>query len=611
MYGYQGRFLNVDLSGMTTGPLPLDENDLKRFIGGAGLGAKLIYGHVEMGMDPLGPNSPLVFSTGPFTGTTIPMVSRYAVCGISPQTGYWGEATSGGVFPFRLKASGYDGIFINGQAKQPAYLYISEDSVQIKKADHLWGKDTYETQETLKAELKDGNLSVACIGTAGERRTASACIMNDKGRAAGRCGLGALMGSKNLKAVAVSGNSKPDLADAKRIKTLTGEAHAAIRANLLSVAFKEYGTQMYMDMGMVLGDVPVKYFTRNVFPAEKVSGQALRQAYAVENYACRGCPIGCGRDVKDFRSDIPSVDGPEYETVGAFGPLCMNTDLDTIIQANHLCNVHGIDTISTGVSIAYAIYLAEQGILTKEKAGMDLRWGDGEAILRLVQLVVDQEGIGKLLSKGTLAMAREFGRDEGEAAQIKGLEMPMHDARAFHGLALSYATGPRGACHLKGDYYSVEMGSAAPEIGVLPGNRLSAEGKAVSAANYQSFKDLFDSLTLCKFSPLTVPQISEILTSITGWETTPQDILIAGDRSVNLKRAINIKLGMTAKADRLPDICSKALDEGSTAGQVPDMDRLLMEYYNHRQWDPETGMPSGEKLRELDLAEVAEDLNLA
>lgn len=608
MYGYQGRFLKVDLNTKTTEDMPLIEEDLKKFIGGATLAAKLIYDHVEKGMDPLSPNSPLIFATGPFTGTTIPMVSRYAVCGISPQTGYWGEATSGGSFPFRLKGSGYDGIFITGKADKPVYLHITAGSVQIKDAKHIWGKDSYETQKIIKDDLGENRLSVACIGPAGERLAGYACIMNDRGRAAGRCGLGALMGSKNLKAVAVAGNNKPDLADADKIKELTKAAQTAIRGNLLSVAFREYGTQMYMDMGMVLGDVPAKYFTKSVFQAEKVSGQALRQAYAVENYACLGCPIGCGREVKDFRPDIKSIDGPEYETVGAFGPLCMNTDLDAVIEANHLCNVHGIDTISTGVSIAYAMYLFDLGVLTGDKAGMDIRWGDGKTIVKLVNMIINQEGIGKLLSQGTLAMAREFGRDEGEAAQVKGLEMPMHDSRAFSGLAISYATGPRGACHLKGDYYNVELGSAIPELNVISGERMSAEGKAVSAANYQSLKDLFDALTLCKFAPLPVTQICEILTNITGWECNPQDLLTAGDRSINIKRAINNKLGLSVEDDKLPKICLETLTEGSTAGQTPDMDRLLREYYEHRGWDLETGKPTEEKLIELGLTQAAKDL---
>lgn len=609
MYGYQGKFLNVNLSAQDTQEMPLAEDDLKNFIGGASLAAKLIYGHVKKGMEPLAPESPLVYSTGPFTGTTIPMVSRYAVCGISPLTGYWGEATSGGTFPFRLKGSGYDGLFITGKANTPVYLYIDNGSAQIKDAAHLWGKDIYETQRILKDELGDTKPSVAGIGPAGEGLVRYACIINDRGRAAGRCGLGALMGSKNLKAVVVAGNMKPELADSKKIKKLTKEAQAAVRGNLLTVAFREYGTLMYTDMGMFLGDVPAKYFTKSIFPAEKVTGQALRQAYAVESAACLGCPIGCGREVRGFRPDLDSIDGPEYETVAAFGPLCMNFDLNSIIQANHLCNAYGIDTISAGVSIAYAMYLSEQGVLTKEKAGLEIKWGDGETVLKLVRMIINQEGIGKLLAQGTLRMAREFGRDQGEAAQVKGLEMAMHDPRAYHGMAISYATGPRGACHLKGDYYNVDLGPPVPELEIFPGERMTAEGgKATSAAKYQSLKDLYDSLTLCKFAPLSVTQISEILSGITGWKYEPKDILAAGDRSINIKRAISNKLGLTREDDKLPQICLQPLSEGSTAGVVPDMDRLLREYYEHRQWDWETGKPKKEKLIELGLVQAAEDL---
>jgi aldehyde:ferredoxin oxidoreductase len=609
MYGYQGKFLNVDLSAQNTREMPLAEDDLKNFIGGASLAAKMIYGHVKQGMDPLAPESPLVFATGPFTGTTIPMVSRYAVCGISPLTGYWGEATSGGSFPFRLKGSGYDGLFLTGKAKTPVYLYIDNGSAQLKDAALLWGKDTYETQKILKDELKDTKPRVAVIGPAGERLVRYACIMNDQGRAAGRCGLGALMGSKNLKAVVVAGNVKPELADSKKSKKLTKEAQASVRGNLLSVAFREYGTLMYTDMGMYLGDVPVKYFTKSIFPAEKVTGQALRQAYAVEYAACLGCPIGCGREVRGFRPDLDPIHGPEYETAIAFGPLCMNFDLDSIIRANHLCNAHGIDTISAGVSIAYAMYLSEQGVLTKDQAGLEIKWGDGETVLKLLRMIIDQEGIGKLLAQGTLKMAREFGRDPGEAAQVKGLEMPMHDPRAYHGMAISYATGPRGACHLKGDYYNVDLGPPVPELEIFPGARMTAKGgKAASAAKYQSLKDLYDSLTLCKFAPLSVTQISEILSAITGWKYEPKDILAAGDRSINIKRAISIKLGLTREDDRLPQICLEPLSEGSTAGVVPDMELLLKEYYEHRQWDWETGKPKKEKLIELGLPQVAEDL---
>ncbi|NOZ69702.1 MAG: aldehyde ferredoxin oxidoreductase family protein [Deferribacteres bacterium] len=607
MYGYHGRFLKVDLGTETIEDMQLSEDNLKKYIGGATLAAALIYEHIEKDMDPLDPESPLVFSTGPFTGSPIPMVSRYAVCGISPLTGFWGEATSGGTFPFRLKGAGYDGLFITGRAKKPVYLYLEGGSAQIRHAEHLWGKDIYETQRVIKTEIEADTCSTACIGQAGERQIRYASIMNDRGRAAGRCGLGALMGSKNLKAVVVSGRMRPAFADKEKVKALAKEAASTIRKNLISVALREYGTLFYMDMAMTLGDVPAKYFSRSVFPVEKISGQALRQAYAVENYACMGCPIGCGREVRNFRKHTDHVDGPEYETVGAFGPLCMNFDLDSIIEANHLCNAHGLDTISAGVSIGYAMYLHEKGILTKDKAGIKIQWGDGKTIVRLVKMIIKQEGIGELLSRGTLEMAKELGRDTDEAAQVKGMEMPMHEGRAFHGLAISYATGPRGACHLKGDYYNVDLGGAVPELKILPGERLTSKGKAEAAARYQSLKDLYDALTLCKFAPLSVTQICQILSAITGRQTTPADLLAAGDRSVNLKRAISNRLGLTRKEDRLPKVCLTALNEGSTAGKAPDMDLLLKEYYAFRGWDWETGRPSREKLIGLGLNHVADD----
>jgi len=608
MLGYHGKFLNVDLNSRETSTLELEEELLKNFIGGTSLAARLIYSRVAPNMDPLAADSPLVFATGPFTGTTIPMVSRSAVCGISPQTGLWGEATTGGVFPFRLKESGFDGIFITGKADRPVYLYINNGSAEIRDASQLWGQDIYQAQKTLKDELKDTGLSITCIGPAGENLIKYACVMNDRGRAAGRCGLGALMGSKNLKAVAATGRMKSDLANDEKITELAKQARDAISNSFMSVAYREYGTLLYMDLGMYLSDVPARYFTRSVFPAEKVTGQAFRQAYTMSNYACHGCPIGCGRVIRHFSKDLDEIDGPEYETAVAFGPLCMNYDLDSIAMANHLCNANGIDTISAGVSIAYAMYLYEKGILSEGRAGMKIRWGDSKTIVRLVEMIIKKEGIGELLGEGTRRMAQELGADPSEAAHVKGLEMPMHDARAFSGLAISYATGPRGACHLKGDYYNVELGNAVVELGIMPGDRLQSEGKAEPAAKYQNFKDLFDSLLLCKFAPLSVTQIADILSSITGWDYTPADINTAGERSINIKRAISNKLGASREDDRLPSVCTAALKEGSTADRVPDMDVLLREYYDFRKWDWGTGKPTKEKLVELGLEDAARDL---
>lgn len=608
MNGYQGRFLKVDLSTQKTEEMPLAEEDCRNFIGGAGLSAKLMYDHIKKGMDPLGPENPLVFAVGPFTGSTIPMVSRYSVCAISPLTGYWGEATSGGRFPVRLKGSGYDGIFITGKADKPVYLLVQDGKAEIKDASGVWGKNSYETQELIKKEVRD-NVSMACIAKAGEDQLLYSCIMNDKGRAAGRSGMGAVMGSKNLKTVVVGGNARTSPADPDRLNGLTSEAQAAIRGNLTAKGFTEYGTNMWMDMGMIMADVPAKYFTRSVFPAMKLTGTAVRQAYSVGRYACTGCLVGCGREIKKFGPDKVSVDGPEYETMAAFGPVCWNFDLDSIIEANHLCNVHGIDTISTGVSIGYAMYLAEKGVLTREKAGMEIKWGDSETIVKLVKMIINQEGIGKILGQGTLRMAREFGRDEGEAAQVKGLEMPMHDARAFHAQALMYATAPRGACHQRGDYYGIDIAGMIPEYEVMATDRFSAgEGKAVMAAKVQALKDTFDSLTMCKFCSVSPTFLSQALTAVTGWEYTPQTLLEAGERSLNIKRGISLKLGLTQAEDRLPTICATALEEGSSAGKVPDMERLLGVYYEFRQWDPVTGKPKKEKLEALGLTQVARDL---
>ncbi|HOJ51706.1 MAG TPA: aldehyde ferredoxin oxidoreductase family protein [Syntrophales bacterium] len=608
MKGIHGRFLRVDLTAKKLEDMPIAEELFKQYVGGSTLAAKLINDHITPEMAPLAPESPLIFATGPLTGSSIPMVSRYAVGGLSPLTGYWGEATSGGAFPFRLKQAGYDGIFIIGKSDQPVYLYLDNGKAELRDASDIWGRNIYEAQDRLRSAINQPGLGMAVIGPAGENLAKTAGIMNDAGRTAGRCGLGALMGSKQLKAVVVSGKMRAEAADPEKLKELTKEAMTAIKQNIVAPAFREYGTLMYTDLGMSMSDVPVKYFQKSVFPATKLTGQALRQKYVVENYACVGCPIGCGREVKNFRPGIDSVDGPEYETTVAFGPLCMNFDFDSIIEANYLCNAHGIDTISLGVSIAYAMYLYELGVLTKEEAGMEIKWGDGPTIVKLVEMSIRQEGIGKLISQGTLKMAEHFGRDPEEAAQVKGMEVAMHDPRAFSGMALSYATGPRGACHLKGDYYNIELGSFILEYNILPGDRFASEGKAEMVAKYQNFKDLFDSLTLCKFAPYTPTLICQALNAITGWNYDPQELLTAGERSITIKRVINNRRGLTRAEDKLPKICLKALEEGSSAGKSPDLTLMLKEYYAYRDWDWETGKPKKEKLLALGMEKEARQL---
>ncbi len=609
MKGYFGRLLKVDLTTGNAEDLPLGDDDLRRYVGGSTLAARIIYDYVTPGMDPLAPENPLVFAAGPFIGSNIPMVSRAAVCGIAPASGLWGEATTGGTFPVRLKGSGYDGILITGRAAKPVWLLVEGGKAEIRDAGDLWGRDTYRTQELIDREA-GGKASTACIGAAGERLIRYAGIMNDEGRAAGRCGLGALMGAKNLKAVAVSGNRKAEVADAEKLKTLVEEARECIRSYPNTNGYKLFGTNMYMDLGMRLGDVPAKYFTKSIFPVEKVHGPAFRTRYTMTNYACSGCLIGCGRVIKDFSAEIKRVDGPEYETVAAFGPLCMNFDIDSIVRANHFCNLHGIDSMSCGVSIAFAMHLYEKGILTRERAGREIRWGDGAVILDLLELIISQQGIGAVLSRGVREMAAAFGADPEEAAQVKGLEFPMHDSRAYQGAALAYAVGPRGACHLKGSFYNLDApgNESGLDLGITFSNKNDPAQKGALTAKMLHFCELYNSFTLCQFSPMPAAMIARTLAAITGVPTGAMDLLAFGERSLNLKRAINNRLGVTRQDDRLPRIVRQALKEGATAGIEPDMETMLKEFYAVSGWDWETGKPEKGKLLELGLDRAAKDL---
>ncbi len=607
MFGYHGKFLQVDLGSGKTGTVELKESDLKDFIGGSTLAARLMYDSIKPGMDPLSAESQLVFASGPFVGTSIPMVSRLAMCGVSPHTGLWGEATTGGTFPFKLKAAGFDGIILTGKAAGPVYLYVKDGSAELRDASNLWGLDIYQAQKKLKDELQDAGLSAACIGQAGENLVPYASIMNDRGRAAGRCGLGALMGSKKLKAVVAGGNMKAEIADKAKFEELVKEAREAVASFGTGPMYRELGTMLYMELGMMLGDVPTKYFTKNTFPADKVSGKVLKETFGAAHYACHGCSVACGRELKNFE-DIDEVDGPEYETTAVFGPLCMNFDFNSIIRANHICNSSGMDTIAAGVSIAYAMHLYEKGILSAERAGMKLEWGDGEAILKLLDLIVKKQGIGELLGKGVKKMAEELGADPEEAAHVKGLEVPMHDGRAYVGQALCYATGPRGACHLKGSMYRVDLGQAVPEFNIIKGDRFQSQGKAEVCARAQNYTEIFDAVLLCKFAPHSATLISQLLSSITGWDYTPADLNTLGERSMNIKRAINNRLGVRREDDKMPRICIEALPEGGSKDKAPDMGLLLKEYYDYRKWDWASGKPSKDRLLELGLKQAAADL---
>lgn len=599
MFGYAGKLAYIDLSTGRVEIREVDKELARQFIGGSALACRLVYDLIAPRTDPLGPDNPLVFMTGPLVGTTAPSSSRFAVCARSPLTGIWGEATSGGAFGPRMKMAGFDGLVITGRAAKPTCITVNDGEIRLHDAGSLWGKDCYETRDLVKRET--GDCSVACIGPAGENLVPLAAVINDAGRAAGRCGLGAVMGSKNLKAVAVSGRGKVALADAKTFNSMTKIILEEVKKE--TALNKQYGTLGYLDIGMYFGDVPARYFTENVFPAEKATGKKLREDFNVSFKACMGCAVACGRKTRLAGKHNLSVDGPEYESAVALGPLCGSYDLESIVYASHLCNLYGLDTISTGVCIAFAMYLLEQGLVAPERLGFDISWGDNEGIIRLVHQMAGNEGPGSLLAKGVKRMAAELGVDPELAAHVKGLEIPMHDPRAFAGMAMSYATGPRGACHQRADFFMLDLGLVKQQcLGLNPGpDRFSLDGRVADVSRLQDVRELDNAFLRCTFASLPLDITAGLMGLATGIPWTMEELVRVGERSFTLKRMLSCKLGVTRADDRLPGIVRRPYAEGANAGFVPDVDRYLKEYYDVRGWDRDTGRPGREKLAELGL----------
>jgi len=607
--GFHGKVLKVNLSTGSVGTIELSDDVLKAFVGGSGLAAALLYDHLTKDLDPLSPDAPLLFITGPFTGSKVPSSSRYVVAGKSPLTGIWGESTSGGYFPVALKLTGFDGILITGRSSRPAYLWVHDGEVEVKDASDLWGLTTYETQAAIKEELgKD--VKVVCIGPAGENLVKFAAVINDEGRAAGRCGFGAVMGAKNLKAIAASGSKEPPAADPGKIAELAVRALKEIESSPLTRSMRVYGTAGYITSGMSFGDTPAKYFQDSVFPAYKISGEALRERYYVKPLACAGCPIACGKVIYFGRHGLEEVDTLEYETQAALGPLCGIDDLDAILYLNYLYNAYGLDTISAGVTAAFAMHLYERGVLSKEKlGGLVLKWGDDGVVVELLHRIVRREGIGSVLAEGTRAAAEKLGVDPEEAAAVKGLEIPMHDPRAFTLQALTYATSSRGACHMRPDYYLVDEGLELPELGIKPSPRFASTPEKVEAfVKFQNVREVYDSLILCKFSPISLTTVAAFYTAITGIKVEPKNLNALGEKIYMIKRCINVRLGMRREDEKLPKIVLKPIPRGGTAENVPNVEELLRQYYSIRKIDPETGKPLKEKLEELGLTKQASNL---
>ncbi len=604
-----GRMLKINL---TTGSwqnaqVPLEY--LRAFIGGSALAARLLYDALDEDTlaSPLHPNSPLLFITGPLTGTAGPTTGRFTICGRSPQTGLWGESNIGGFVGPELRQAGWDMLWISGRAARPVYLWLCDGEVELRPAEHLWGQaDTCQTQTLIRAELGQPQARVACIGLAGENGVSMAGILSDHGRLAARTGLGALMGSKNLKAVAVRGTGRIPLARPEEYKRLRVESNKRLLQQNMTAVLHQTGTSGSADYLQYIGDMPQKYWSAPTFEgAALISGNEMADRYLVGTRACQGCVIACGREVDlaggPERSAANKQKGPEYETVCSFGSQLLIDSLPEITRLGALCDDLGMDSISAGNTIALAYLLYEKGLLTPADAGgLALNWGDPAPAAALLAQMARSEGLGALLAQGSLALATHYG-DPGLAVQVNGLDVGMHDPRAFTGQALSYVTSPRGACHNQSDFFTIELGGTMEEIGLPMTDRAASAGKAAYVARHQHWRTACNALVTCFFAVVAPAEVAELLSLALGEEWSVERMLLAGERAWNLKRLYNLRLGWTPVHEKLPRLLLQSMPDSGQNGAVPDMEVLLDEYYAACGWERPTGLPLPEKLRALGL----------
>jgi aldehyde:ferredoxin oxidoreductase len=606
-----GKLLVVDLTQGELRDEALNPRITHDYVGGAGYAARYLYDELGPDTDPLGPDNTLMFMTGPLVGTRAPSCGRHEVCAISPLTGIWGESNSGGFWGAELKFAGYDGIVIRGCSEKPVWLSIEGGKPPaLHDASQLWGLDTYETQDRLRQELGDQKVRVASIGAAGENLVLYAAIMNDHGRAAGRTGLGAVMGSKKLKAIAVRGNQRVPLADQALFRQTAKEAIQIVKDDISTQVYREMGTASFVDMSIMWGNMPNGYWSEPRFDeATNLSGVSMMETILARPVPCYGCMVACGREVtlKDTPYGVEVVDGPEYETVANLGSMLLVDDLPGVAYAGHLCNRHGLDTISAGSAISLAYLLYQRGFLTADDTGgLPLKWGDIETAHTLLEMIAHRDGFGDVLAEGCQRIAARYGAED-LAMHVNGLEPAAHDPRALSGMALVYATSPRGACHLQGDMYTIDMGLTISEVGIVPGGRFKTRGKAKVVARAQDWRTLYNSAIMCMFVNPTAPVLVRLLGAATGWSSDIVWWQRTGERTFNLKRAFNNRLGVRRGNDRLPERMLIPMSNGSK-GRTPRMDTLLEEYYGERDWDWRTGRPSRDKLVSLGLPDIAEDL---
>jgi len=610
MKGYMGKILRVDLTKGRVEAEKLDEKLARKFIGGSGLATKILSDETGAKTDPLGPENRLIFMTGPFAATPVITSGRHHMVTKSPLTGAYTESDSGGTWGPYLKRAGFDGIVVTGKASKPVYLWVTDGKAEIRDASRYWGMDTYVLDEAIRKETHNEAV-VASIGPGGEKGVRYASILNDgkDARAAGRGGSGAVMGSKNLKAIAVHGRQQVEIADPEALRASLKEISPMVAKN--AEGMRKNGTAGGLATFEALGSLPLqnwKYQGRWEKGAAQIAGPAMTEKILTGNYFCERCVIGCGRRVKVDKGPFAPVEGagPEYESVAMLGSLCLVDDIEAIAKANEICNRLGIDTISAGASIAFAMEAYEKGIITKKDTGeLELLWGRGDVMVKMAEKIGKREGLGKLLGEGVRIAAEKLGKNSVEfSTDVKGQEMPAHDPRCFNAGAVGYATINRGACHL-GFSHVFERVLSMPEIGIdQPLPRLEVKGKGELAAKTQNIMGLFDSLKVCKFTMFGGLKMTPILAwynMVTGNSMTMEEFLKTGERIFNLKRMYNVGCGISRKDDTLPPRFLTLKHEGEGLNpSLPPLGELLYDYYKFRGWNEE-GVPTPEKLKELGL----------
>ncbi|MBI3537532.1 MAG: aldehyde ferredoxin oxidoreductase family protein [Chloroflexi bacterium] len=607
---YAGKLARINLTTREIKIETIREEWVQQYTLGSGLAAKIFYAEMDATLDALDPRAPLIALNGLLSGTFAPTGCRSSWCGRSPLTGIWNESNMGGHFGAEMRFAGYDGFILTGRAPEPTYLWIDGErgTIEFRSAQHLWGLDHFDTFEKLRGET-DAKAQIACIGQAGEKLVRIASIMqggHDHARTAGRGGMGAVLGSKNLKAIVVRGKQKPVYADAKKMGVVVREQNNFIHAHAQS--FMEYGTAGGLPNSEAKGGLPINNWRDgSLAEAMKISGQRLHETIWVKHTFCHACPIGCGKEIeiKDGKFAGTRGEGPEYETLAFFGSNLKIIDLEAISKANDLCNRYGLDTISTGGAIAFAFEAYEKGLLTRAQCNdLDLSWGNADAMLALVDAIALRRGIGNLLAEGVERAAKKLNASELNMT-VKGLEMPAHDPRAFFPMAVNYATASRGACHLEACTYWNTNQIFHPDLGYSTAHDAhdSTIG-AQMAVDYQNYLATYNPLGICKFiarSWIGPDQVVDLVNTAMGWQWTRADLLTLGEKLFNLKRLINQRYGISRAHDTLPArLLTQPRPTGKSADVLPDLDLMLRDYYALRAWD-ETGAPRAEKLRALGL----------